>query len=93
MSDTPQWNQRLLSAAQDGDLALVEQAMQNGANLESTDNLGKTPLHLACCNGHLDVVRYLLTSHGANLEATDNNGKTPLHLACWNGHLDVVQDL
>ena len=87
-------NRQLLDAARDGDLARVEQALQNGANLEVTaDDRGWTPLHSACWRGHLDVVQYLLTSHDANLEATTNAGKTPLHWACWNGHLDVVRYL
>jgi len=59
----------------------------------ATDNEGKTPLHLTCHDGHLDIARYLLTSHAANLEATDNEGETPLHCACLDGEIDVVQEL
>ena len=86
-------NRQLLHAARDGGLARVEQALQNGANLEATDYFGNTPLHLACMHGELDVAQYLLTSHGANLEATNSSGCTPLHWACLNGHVDVVQEL
>ena len=86
--------QLLLDAALAGDLALVEQALQNGADVN--DNTlhanGMTPLHMACCRGHLDVVQELV-ARGANVEATDEFGRTPLHLACGNGHLDVVQEL
>ena len=56
------------------------------------DFAGETPLHRACYNGHLDVVRVLLEA-GADLHATDNGGRTPLHRACDNGHLDVVRVL
>ena len=97
-------DKQLLDAAHGGDLALVELALRNGANVEVTDNRTRgtrgiycrtrgTPLHWACLKGHLAVVKYLLTSHGANLEATENDGDTPLHLACEWGHLDVVQEL
>ena len=86
-------NQQLLHAALYGNLELVEQALQNGANLDATNHWGKTPLHLVCWYGHLDVVQYLLTSHAANLEATDNNGWTPLIEACYEGHLTVVKYL
>ena len=64
-------NEQLIDAARAGDLARVEQALQNGANVEATDDTGVTPLHWACLiQGHLDIVQYLLTSHAANLEAT-----------------------
>ena len=87
-------NRQLLHAARDGGLARVEQALQNGADVNvNTLEGGMTPLHWACMRGHLDVVRYLLTSHDANLEATDMNRWTPLHIACLLGHLDVVQEL
>ena len=88
-------NQQLLDAAQGGDLARVEQALQNGANLEFKDNLGKTPLHLACLCGHLAVVGYLLlySSDENLLKATDTYGDTPLHCACNQGHLDIVRYL
>ena len=88
-------NQQLLDAARRGDLARVEQALQNGANVDVTDNNGKTPLHWACLCGHLDVVQYLLTSHDANLEATDNRWLDDLFTGgpVCNGHLDVAQYL
>jgi len=94
MSDSlPQWNIQLLDAAYEGALALVKQALQNGANVEATDNEGSTPLHLASSEGHLDIVQYLSTSHGANAANTDNWGNTPLHKACMNGQLDVERYL
>ena len=57
-----------------------------GRGAERGDNGGDTPLHLACWDGHLDVVRYLLTSHDANLEATDSNGRyaSSLGLLQWS---------
>ena len=58
----------------------------------------RTPLHTACLNGHVEVVRIyaqsrmLLQATDANvLEVTDDGGNTPLHLACVGGNIDVVQ--
>ena len=87
-------DRQLLDAAWFGNLARVEQALQNGANLEATSyiNTGKTPLHLAYHQGHLAVVEELV-ARGANLEATDNLGRTPLNWVCLLGNLAVVQDL
>jgi ankyrin repeat protein len=58
-------------------------------NRASSD--GYTALILACQNGHLPVVRLLL-SRGANIhQAANDDGFTALIIACQNGHLPVVQ--
>ncbi|CAF88419.1 unnamed protein product, partial [Tetraodon nigroviridis] len=41
-----------------------------GSNLCLEDYDGRTPLHVAACEGHLSVVKYLL-SHGATVYAKD----------------------
>lgn len=41
---------------------------------------GRTPLHIASCEGHLKVVQYLL-GHGATVYAKDRYGDTPLRNA------------
>lgn len=53
---------------------------------------------LACQNGHLEVMKYLLeieeaNIEGANIDSPDPYGKTLLHHACWGGHLEVVKYL
>ena len=44
-----------------------------------TDEEDRTALHLACMNGHYDIVRVLLTN-GANSNAQDKDSNTPAHL-------------
>lgn len=36
-----------------------------------------TPIHLACCQGNLDITK-LLVKRGAKIECEDGNGLTPL---------------
>ncbi|XP_006891291.1 PREDICTED: ankyrin repeat and KH domain-containing protein 1 [Elephantulus edwardii] len=60
-----------------------------GADIE----LGcSTPLMEAAQEGHLELVKYLLTA-GANVHATTATGDTALTYACENGHTDVADVL
>ena len=57
------------------------------------DGEGHIPLHYAAYNGHLDLVRYFITTRGCYPVVENYYGSTPLHLACSNGQLNVVQYL
>jgi ankyrin repeat protein len=59
---------------------LGKRKSRGGANIEVKDPHGYTPLHWASVNGHVVVVKALL-SGGANILATNNRGKLPIHLA------------
>ena len=65
-----------------------------GIDVNSKDPSGYTPLHLACENGHKEVVQLMLKESkelGIDVNSKDQYGSTPLHLACENGHMEVVQ--
>ena len=55
--------------------------------LNLTDDLGQTPLHVAAAQCHGNVVTVLLAK-GAALEAKAKGGPTPLHLAAQEGCAD-----
>ena len=51
------------------------------------------PLHTACRDGNLDIVRELVKA-GANVDVRGGvNGSTPLHLACFIGSKELVDYL
>jgi len=83
----------LHTAAWNGDLEIVHILLDSrhhyGVNTEARDRKGKTPLQLACAEGHLPVARALL-DHGADLETTDAERTTPLMWACFRQHRDVA---
>ena len=66
--------------------------LTEGADITIADNNGRTALHLASINGHLDIVRLLLTE-GADITIADNDGWTALHYASDRGHLDIANCL
>ncbi len=70
----------------------IEYLIGKGADLNTTDNSGYTPLILAAKTysyGMTEVVKTLL-NHNADIEAKDLNGMTALHWAAKEGLPDVV---
>ncbi len=61
------------------------------ALLNSQSWQGKfTALHIAAHEGHIDLVRSLVTHDDINLEIQDSSGNTPLENAALAGHVDIV---
>ena len=50
-------------------------------DVESKDNNGWTPLHIASWKGHLSIVEYLTKECKCDVESKDKNRWTPLHIA------------
>jgi len=69
-----------------------EMLLDYGSEVDAGDNDGRTSLHLACQQGHLDLVR-LLVHKGANIEAKSHEGSTPFRVACLNGHKEIARYL
>jgi ankyrin repeat protein len=68
-------------------LAIVQLLLNYGADANTRDNTGSTPLHHSSCSNSTSI-RYgtteganLLLKHGANIDAKDNDGRTPLQIA------------
>ena len=53
-------------------------------NLDVGDRTGKTALHHAAYNGHVEMLSLLLLK-GANVKAQDRSERTPLHYAAFTG--------
>ena len=63
---------------------VIQYLLNNGSNERSPNNLGETPLHLACRNQTLPIVKCLQKGEvGIKLAS---NGNTLIHQACLNKH-------
>ncbi|KAL8608937.1 hypothetical protein ACOMHN_062686 [Nucella lapillus] len=71
---------KLHFASSQGNELIVKILLDKGANPNSRDILGNTPMHLAAITGHVPVVTLLLKA-GTDVQSEDKNGRTPLHLA------------
>jgi len=58
--------QKVLSAAQEGDVVLLQQLLNSGHSVNETNFDCVTPLHEACLASRLECVQFLLLS-GANV--------------------------
>ena len=86
----------LLRAAEEGRLEDIKEIGGASAGIadlvNTTDEGGHTPLHLACDRGHTGIAAWLL-AHGADVNAQNSDGQTPLHMACVCERKMVVQVL
>lgn len=80
------------AAASQSDLATAELLAESGAEMDSVDSRGVSPLLVASQKGHVEMVRFLL-SKGALVERRTHEGRTALHHAAENGHAAVVEVL
>ncbi|XP_077326171.1 ankyrin repeat domain-containing protein 26 isoform X7 [Lithobates pipiens] len=77
---------KLHRAASAGDVPKIRQLLHK-QDINQVDKENRTPLHIACANGHLDAVKLLVESK-AKLNLCDNDSRTPLFksIQCQHEH-------
>ena len=73
----------LTVAVTSGNMKIVKLLVDNGANVNTQDLLGRTPLHYTCDHNYLEIAKFLI-KHGANINLTDNHLNQPLFEAVFN---------
>ena len=81
-----------VSAIVRGDLSELQHVLEDIGS-EPLDSKGQTALHIACANGHLDIVQYLVNRKGCSVTVEDVYGHTPLMLSFINKHWKVANSL
>lgn len=93
---TTDMNTALLSAAENNDIEQVRRLLDQGADINSRNDCGCTPLHIAAGQNEdrgFDMLCLLLERGAKVNEKTGNMGETPLADACCEGNYRCVQRL
>jgi len=82
----------LFAAAEQGNAAAIQAALEAGADVNAYGYFGRTALMEAAWKGHTEAMQILINA-GADLNATDMMCSTALNYAAGEGHLEAVQIL
>ena len=85
-----------VSAIERGDLLELQHVLEESewdVGSEPLDSKGQSALHIACANGHLDIVQYLVNKKGCSVTVEDVYGHTPLMLSFINKHWKMANFL
>jgi ankyrin repeat protein len=84
----------LQHAADEGHAEVVALLLSSGAEANSKDHEGRTPLMTASVEGRMGVVQMILRHSGEKgLDDTMADGRTALHFACWAGFEEITRAL
>ncbi|MGG1658272.1 ankyrin repeat domain-containing protein [Brevibacillus sp. NRS-1366] len=83
-------NDSLLTAVNQGDKEAVKKLLTDGADIDATDERGRTSALIAVHTNQLELFT-LLAEHGANINIRDNRLDNPLLYSGAEGKLDFVK--
>lgn len=93
LNPAPLFTTPLCTAANEGNIDIVELLLNNGALVDGRDLTAITPLMIAAQQGHLDIVK-VLVGHGSQLHRLGYIQRFfPVDFAQSYGHLDCVSYL
>lgn len=85
------YSQEIFTAVINGDFSKVQAILNSNKEAVNSEKAnGNTPLHIAADNGHLDIVK-LLISFGADIDKKNNGNRSPLFYAMRSDHMDIVR--
>jgi uncharacterized protein len=83
--------EKLISETMNGNLLEVREVIEDGADVNSVNRLGVTPLMVACQWNQPEIARFLLDL-GAALEPVERScGRNALMYACLSGNVRLIK--
>jgi len=83
---------RLIEAARIGQLAVADEVLQSGSNINEGDEQGWTAIKFAAGRGDLPMVKLLVQS-GADISSSGRDQRSPYMVALAAGHLEAAKFL
>jgi uncharacterized protein len=83
-------NEQFISSAEAGDTERVLKLLQEGADINATDKLGKTAVVAATYQNEVDTVKALI-QEGANINIQDSQLENVILNSGANGNLEIVR--
>ncbi len=77
------YTKETLKAVRTKDIDKLQQYLSQGKNLQCCNKFGESIISMACREGSMDVVDFLLNEADVSIQICDDFGRTPLHNACW----------
>lgn len=71
---------------------LLQNPQNKILDMECRDVNGYRPIHLACENGMLEIVKWL-NYKNVDMDCRTKSGTRPIHFACRTGHIEIVRYL
>ena len=70
-------------AVRTNDVGMIQKLLEGGNPIQSSDSIGRTPLHWATVLGHEKALKALLLNTSRQvIDTKDKLGRTPLHYGC-----------
>ena len=86
-------NTLLHSACAEGNNMVLQFLMKNGADILAHNGNGEAPIHIACQNSRLDILKTLLGCRGCDPNQQTANGDTALHIVSRNSNSEEMVDI
>lgn len=89
LSEQRKYESSIFTAAIHGKENLIKEFVKSGANIDSQDEYGATPLHYSLQAGHTEISKFLVISE-ASINIMDKEGLTPLDWAHWMNQTEMA---
>ena len=77
-------------SAKNGSYELVGYFVKMNTDIQLKTNDGKNCLHIAACNGHLNLCKILIHEHSFDVNMIDYDGWNALHYCSQNGNYQLI---